>query len=176
MAKFWQLSDLLQQFKRYKLLSLKEIVMTKFNFSGAPEKPRKFVIQETSDNSQTFKWTQGFNGGYPQTFEILYQVLGKENEGWKIATVTTNCKDSNDCNYTVGRLASATTYTFKVCAQNKVGPANRDDACSEIIQATTYAATPVPGKLSISFRLFYSKHCYWTLIWTFWYTLLYILI
>ncbi|XP_075264012.1 nephrin-like isoform X2 [Convolutriloba macropyga] len=114
----------------------------------APEKPRKFVIQETSDNSQTFKWTQGFNGGYPQTFEILYQVLGKENEGWKIATVTTNCKDSNDCNYTVGRLASATTYTFKVCAQNKVGPANRDDACSEIIQATTYAATPVPAHKS----------------------------
>ncbi|XP_063713164.1 nephrin-like isoform X4 [Symsagittifera roscoffensis] len=114
-----------------------------------PGKPSKFVIQETSHKSQTFKWTTGFDGGWPQAFEILYQVLGRENEGWKIATVTTECKTSHsDCNYTVSSLASATTYTFKVCAHNRVGPDNREAACSEIIQATTYAAPIQPAHKS----------------------------
>ena len=133
----------------FPLLIFFQTSRTKPSFLGAPDIPRNFVIQQTGHDYQSLKWTAGRDGGYPQTFEILYQVLGKQNEGWKISNVNLAIgqviKPGVQLNFTVKKLAPSTTYIFKVCAYNRVGPTNREKDCSQVIQATTYAAPLLAG-------------------------------
>ena len=82
-----------------------------------------------TETSVMLFWTPGFNGGYQQTFILLYRI--NQEHKWQSVSV----KDSNEetMNYTLTGLLSLTVYNVKLFAKNKLG----NSSISPILKFTT---------------------------------------
>ncbi|XP_053389695.1 nephrin-like [Mercenaria mercenaria] len=84
-----------------------------------PEAPTNFayIVDSITDSSVTLKWMPGFNGGYPQTFILLYKRYTQQQ--WQ----NTSVKDdgAKDMIYKLSGLFSMTAYRVKMFASNEEG-------------------------------------------------------
>lgn len=49
------------------------------NVTSRPDAPTNLNIENATYNSVNLTWNPGFDGGFPQTFKIRYQIVGREN-------------------------------------------------------------------------------------------------
>ena len=84
--------------------------------AGRPDPP---IISRTSTKvtavSLNLVWTSGFNGGFTQTFTVIYQKLGSQPS---VSLPVPDPGYQRDVNLFVGNLNESTTYEFIVRAQN----------------------------------------------------------
>ncbi|XP_060580181.1 nephrin-like [Ruditapes philippinarum] len=84
-----------------------------------PERPRDFrVINNTiTDTSVPLAWSPGFNGGFPQTFVIIYKI--KHDSLWLNKSIQD--KGDMNMNYTLNDLRSIQEYEIEMFAKNIEG-------------------------------------------------------
>ncbi|XP_060586233.1 hemicentin-1-like [Ruditapes philippinarum] len=84
-----------------------------------PERPRDFrVINDSvTDTSVTLAWSPGFNGGFQQTFVIIYKMM--QEHVW----LNKSIKDNGDIFmiYTLNDLSSLQVYAIEMFAKNMEG-------------------------------------------------------
>ncbi|XP_060568867.1 uncharacterized protein LOC132727411 [Ruditapes philippinarum] len=84
-----------------------------------PERPVDFRVMNDSitDTMVTLAWSPGFNGGFQQTFVILYKVM--QEHIW----LNKSIKDNGDfnMNYTLNDLSSLQEYEIEMFARNIEG-------------------------------------------------------
>ena len=97
--------------------------------AGPPDPPRmlSFLQDSITSSSVVLTWVSGFHGGADQIFGIQYRT---STTSWhQAAAVRAGMLLDTSFNVTVGELASATEYIFRVFAENKYG---RSDFSSEV--------------------------------------------
>ncbi|XP_060589338.1 hemicentin-1-like [Ruditapes philippinarum] len=84
-----------------------------------PERPKDFSVMNDSitDTMVTLAWSPGFNGGFQQTFVILYKIM--QEHIW----LNKSIKDNGDfnMNYTLNDLSSLQEYEIEMFARNIEG-------------------------------------------------------
>ena len=91
----------------------------KIIFTGKPDPPMNFNITSTSitEDSITLTWRPGFNGGFQQTFVILYKT--KLDTLWLNKTVYDTGRKT--MNYTLSGLSSMQEYEIEMFSKNREG-------------------------------------------------------
>jgi hypothetical protein len=74
-----------------------------------------------TDTSVTLSWRPGFNGGFQQTFVIIYKMIHE------LVWLNKSIKDSGDINmnYTLNDLSSLQEYEIEMLARNIEGSSFR---------------------------------------------------
>ena len=104
--------------------------------SAAPDRPSQLGIVYLSVLSVTLRWTAGFNGGFRQTFSLMYRVAGRT---WPDEAQITGIADTGEnrlVQYKVKNLLSNTIYEFRVRAENE-----RENG-----ERTSHYTVPIQGK------------------------------
>ena len=106
-----------------------------------PEQPSKLGVVYTTAVSVTVKWMAGFNGGFKQTFSVIYRVAAHP---WPQTPQITGIADPGEnrrAEYKVMNLQPNTTYEFRVRAENERTHGERMSAFTVIIQGSTEGVT-----------------------------------
>lgn len=88
-----------------------------------------YSSDSVTETSVMLLWTPGFNGGFPQTFILLYRI-NLEHKWHSVSIKDTN---KETMNYTLTGLLSSKVYNTKLFAKNKLG----NSSISPILQFTT---------------------------------------
>lgn len=85
------------------------------NVTSRPDPPAYLTILNVTYNSINLTWTPGFDGGFPQTFNIRYRKEGAENYQY------VDVAPSGATTYEVQDLKMETKYYFSILAFNSQG-------------------------------------------------------
>ncbi|XP_052802983.1 nephrin-like [Mya arenaria] len=91
-----------------------------FNLSpqGVPQCPTGLIASLTTSSSVTIEWVSHFNGGFKQTFVILYKTI----ESSEYLVLTENELDKKTKNTkTISRLKDGSTYDIILFSRNAIG-------------------------------------------------------
>ncbi|XP_070547362.1 cell adhesion molecule CEACAM1-like [Ptychodera flava] len=84
-------------------------------WEGRPHPAYNVIVTNKTEDSLTFKWTPGLDGGLPQQFQLEYQER-KTNHGYSVRTApTTNTTE------TIYGLLAMTEYCVTVVSFNNIG-------------------------------------------------------
>lgn len=91
-----------------------------FISTSAPETPGNLDVIHQTENSLTVQWTAGYDGGYEQTFFIMYQQQGTET--WTTLSGPKGVRGSSDKVHQmeISGLQHSTTYNIKMFAENQI--------------------------------------------------------
>ena len=108
-----------------------------FVYKAPPDKPSTVTIVNRSAVSVTLRWTAGFNGGFQQTFSVMYRQIGQI---WPRDPQITGILDTGENKrvlYKVVNLVHDTTYEFRVRAENMRQNEERISQYSTTLHAKT---------------------------------------
>ncbi|XP_060590723.1 nephrin-like [Ruditapes philippinarum] len=96
-----------------------------------PDMPKNLTYKSGSitESSVTLVWTPGFDGGFPQTFILLYQY--NQEEKWNSVQVQDTNEQAMD--YTLTGLLSSKVYNITMFSMNKKG----NSSFTQNLQITT---------------------------------------
>ncbi|XP_053372610.1 receptor-type tyrosine-protein phosphatase F-like [Mercenaria mercenaria] len=97
-----------------------------------PDPPTGLQVVNVSQDSAILKWNAGWDGGFPQTFNIGYNPTANKRE-YKHLDVHL---PPDNTTYTVEGLVPGTEYEFTMTARNKIGVSETSDT----IKAKTQSA------------------------------------
>ncbi|WAR06432.1 CNTN6-like protein [Mya arenaria] len=111
---------------------------------GPPEKPSHFVVKEEliTDTTAVVAWKPSFNGGYLQTFYVLWRQVLTNN--WFSADAGTYA-----INFTITELIPGTKYEAKMYSSNINGKSGESD----LITFSTIETGPLDNTVSDLWRM-----------------------
>ncbi|XP_076457825.1 nephrin-like isoform X2 [Babylonia areolata] len=86
---------------------------------STPESPTLLQTLGRTWESIHLQWTPGFNGGFPQEFQVTVQEIGSKNS-YNVPAAPVSSSD-----YNITRLKPATRYEFSVFGTNELGTGQR---------------------------------------------------
>jgi len=87
--------------------------------TSVPDTPLRFRVINSTDNSIMLTWDPGFNGGFEQTYNIMYF----ETEGPELRKYV-DVHPRGATTFDVGALRRGTPYGFRIKALNTLGSSN----------------------------------------------------
>lgn len=87
--------------------------------TSVPDQPLRFRPINSTDTEVTLTWDPGFDGGFNQSYTIMYFEVGRERHLYADVYPTTGTTT-----FTVGSLRRGTLYGFRIKAYNKLGSSN----------------------------------------------------
>ena len=117
-------------------MSIKKIKYNHIN-TAAPDRPSQLGIAYLSVLSVTLRWTAGFNGGFRQTFSVMYRTAGQT---WPDVAQIKGIPDPGEnraVQYKVENLTSNITYEFRLRAENERENGERTSQYTVTIQGKT---------------------------------------
>lgn len=95
-----------------------ETHQVRLEVKSVPEPPNGLKVVNSTHDSVTLSWIPGFDGGYEQTYKVKWAKVGVGSYR------TEEVFPKNATAYTIGGLALATEYEFRVAGKNLMGEGN----------------------------------------------------
>lgn len=92
--------------------------------SGPPGQPYKLLILGNTTTSITVGWASDFNGGYPQTFVIMYTPVNNKDKPKEVRV--NEIEHKRNYNYTLINLNPGTEYLIWIYSFNRKGNSTQD--------------------------------------------------
>ncbi|XP_060565354.1 nephrin-like [Ruditapes philippinarum] len=111
-----------------------------------PDMPKDltYKLGSITESSVILVWTPGFNGGFPQTFILLYHISHKET----LHSVQVHDTNEQTISYTLTNLLSSKTYNIRMFAMNKKGNSSNTKTLQLTTNASASDLQPVVYKTS----------------------------